>query len=133
MRPLQWFLAPASLTAVVVNPFLPREGAAQAIAPEQVEEVVHLKDGIIVRRAIAEQRPVEGILVIREPERPCPAHGERARRKGPLAAGLLSALFPGVGPAYNGEWGEAAGFLGGSIVIGIASEAGRQAAVAPYL
>jgi len=36
----------------------------------------------------------------------------------PVVAGLLSAVFPGLGQFYNRQWGKGTGFLIGLLVLG---------------
>lgn len=42
---------------------------------------------------------------------------ETQRASNPAVAGLLSALFPGLGQFYNRQWGKGAGFLLGLLVL----------------
>lgn len=112
---------------------------AQAVATERLEDVVYLKDGGIVRGVIVEQVPGQSVLIrtrdgnqfryqmdqiarmTREAASNAPMSVAPFVRKSPVAAGALSALIIGGGQAYNGEWGKAAGFLGGAIVFGSAT------------
>lgn len=43
---------------------------------------------------------------------------ETRRTSNPVVAGLLSAVFPGLGQFYNCQWGKGAGFLFGLLVLG---------------
>jgi drug/metabolite transporter (DMT)-like permease len=42
---------------------------------------------------------------------------ETRRASSPAVAGLLSAVFPGLGQVYNRQWGKGAGFLLGLLVL----------------
>ena len=43
---------------------------------------------------------------------------ETQRTSNPVWAGLLSAVFPGLGQFYNRQWGKGMGFLFGLMVLG---------------
>lgn len=121
-------LVAAALTA-------PRAGA-QSTPSQQVEDVVYLKDGSVVRGTIVEQRPGKSILIrtrdgnqfryrielidrmTKEAPLIASATANRSGRKSAGTAGVLSALVVGAGQAYNGEWGKGLSFLGGAIVFG---------------
>lgn len=129
-----------ALGLLLVTAYVPPVEAQQ----QQMEDVVYLKNGSIIRGIIVEQRPGESILIqtrdgnvfryamsdidrmTREPAVARPgAQGTRAvgRKDGGLAF-LLSFLVTGLGQGYNGEWSKGAGqFLGQIALIAGASAA----------
>jgi hypothetical protein len=100
-------------------------------AAQQMEDVVYLKDGSIIRGTIVEQRPGESILIrTRDGNqfRYTMAQIDRMAKEAPVGvvtsvsekspgvAWLLSFLIVGGGQAYNGQWGKAGAFFGGAVV-----------------
>ena len=120
-----------AFVSILLGPWAPH---AQG---QEVQDVVYLKDGSIIRGTIIEQVPGESILIqtsdgnrfrylMEEIERmtkePQPNQGTSQATprsvKSPGTAAALSALIVGAGQGYNGEWGKAAGFFGGAVVLG---------------
>jgi hypothetical protein len=112
----------------------------QPIKAQEIQDVVYLQDGSIIRGTIVEQVPGESILIqtvdgnrfrynMEEIERMTretqPGQGTSQARpqsaKSPGTAALLSVLIIGGGQGYNGEWGKAAAFFGGGLVAGAAT------------
>ena len=105
-----------------------------AAKAQELQDVVYLKDGSVIRGVIVEQVPGASLLIeTREGNRfryqmdqverltrePIPSTSSRnVSPRSPAAAGLLSALIVGAGQGYNGEWGKAAGFAAGAILLG---------------
>ncbi|MBI4420743.1 MAG: hypothetical protein HY560_07950 [Gemmatimonadetes bacterium] len=107
-------------------------GTATRVEPQQMEDVIYLKDGSIIRGTIVEQRPGESILIrtrdgnqfrytmaqidrMTKEAAPAP-QGRVTGRKSPALAFLLSFLITGAGQGYNGEWGKAGIMFGGVVV-----------------
>ena len=99
----------------------------RAQAPgQQLEDVVYLKDGSVIRGTIVEQRPGESVLIrTRDGNqfRYRMDQIDRLAKEPPVrptvvvapksvgAAIALSLLLPGAGQGYNGQWGKAGGFF----------------------
>jgi hypothetical protein len=111
-----------------------------SVEAQELEDVVYLKDGSVLRGTIVEQVPNESILIrtrdgnqfriiwdridrmTKEPvaaAAPPPAGPTRPQvttgRKSPGVAFLLSFLITGAGQGYNGQWGKAAIMFGGQV------------------
>lgn len=109
----------------------------QSISAQEMQDVVYLKNGSVIRGTIVEQVPGESILIqtvdgnrfrylmeeiermAKEPNSQGVAQQQATGRstKSPGTALLLSLVIPGGGQAYNGEWGKAAGFLVGTFAL----------------
>jgi hypothetical protein len=109
---------------------------------QQLQDVVYLRDGSIIRGTIIEQVPGESILIrttdgnqfryqmaqidriTKEPVAgggaPAPSR-QMVGRKSPGVAFLLSFLITGGGQVYNGQYAKAGIMFGGSVIsLGIA-------------
>ena len=108
---------------------------------QQMEDVVYLKDGSIIRGTIIEQRPGESILIqtrdgnvfrytmdrierITKEQISKPAIGPK--KKSPALAWFLSFLIPGGGQAYNGQWGKAGLDFAGAVIFASVAQAGVE-------
>ena len=124
---MQRFILLTCLTAFVV----PSPAFAQ-----QMEDVVHLKNGGLVRGTIIEQIPGESLKIqtregnvfvytmdeiAKMSKEPVMELGRHigANKKNPWIAGGLSLLIPGAGQAYNDQLGKGALYLG-TAVVGLA-------------
>lgn len=134
------------LLTVVVLSMVPRSVDAQ-----QLEDVVYLKDGSVLRGTIVETVPNESILIRtrdgnqfrilwdridRMTKEPVAAAGTTrpqvtTGRKSPGLAFLLSFLITGAGQGYNGQWGKGALMFGG-VVASAAVAAGGATDCADY-
>jgi hypothetical protein len=112
-----------------------------ARAQQQLQDVVYLHDGSVIRGIIVEQIPGVSILIqtvdgnrfrysidqIQRMTRESPVGPVRQQSvalKSPGTAGVLSVLIPGAGQAYNGYWGRGlAFFLGESALLGAVGNA----------
>ena len=123
---MQRFILITCLTAFVV----PSPAFAQ-----QMEDVVHLKNGGLVRGTIIEQIPGESLKIqtrdgnvfiytmdeiAKMSKEPVMELGRHigANKKNPWIAGGLSLLIPGAGQAYNDQVREGLAYFGG-VIIGI--------------
>ena len=121
---MQRFILLTCLTAFVVT--------SPAFA-QQMEDVVHLKNGGLVRGIIIEQIPGESLKIktrdgnvfvytmdeiAKMSKEPVVEMGRHlgAKKKNPWIAGGLSLLIPGAGQAYNNQPGKGAIQLGAVIV-----------------
>jgi hypothetical protein len=104
---------------------------SQAVEAQEMQDVVYLRDGSVIRGTIVEQVPGVSLLIqtvdgnrfrymldqieriAREPSTTLSAR-PAVQLKSPGAAGVLSALIPGAGQAYNGSWGRGAAFFFGT-------------------
>ena len=103
---------------------------------QQMEDVVHLKNGGLVRGTIIEQIPGESLKIktrdgnvfvytmdeiAKMSKEPVMELGRHigANKKNPWIAGGLSVLIPGAGQAYNDQLGKGALYLG-TAVVGLA-------------
>lgn len=123
---MQRFILLTCLTAFVMT--------STAFA-QQMEDVVHLKNGGLVRGTIIEQIPSESLKIktrdgnvfvytmdeiakmCKEPVMEIGRH-IGAKKKNPWIAGGLSLLIPGAGQAYNDQVKEGLVYFGG-VIIGI--------------
>ncbi len=142
----------ALFVAVLTQSFLPSSVNAQ----QEMEDVVELKDGSILRGTIVEDIPGESLLIetrdgnrfrisydriarrAREPRVaavPTQAQAEtpsqpRAQvttgRKSPGLAFFLSFLLVGAGQGYNGQWGKTALMAGGFLASYGVASAGTE-------
>jgi hypothetical protein len=107
---------------------------------QQLQDVVYLRDGSIIRGTIMEQVPGESILIrtrdgnqfryqmaqidriTKEPVAGAPAtRRQTVGRKSPGVAFLLSFLITGGGQVYNGHYAKAGIMFGGSAIsLGVA-------------
>jgi hypothetical protein len=128
--------------------------AGLPINAQELQDVVYLHDGSVIRGVIVEQVPGESILIetvdgnrfryqmdqiqrmTREPSvggplNPPPPQAPVLLQspKSPGTATVLSLLIVGAGQAYNGDWGKGLAFLGGAVLLGSAaiSEANSDA------
>jgi TM2 domain-containing membrane protein YozV len=117
--------------AVICVSMLPSRCPAQV---GELQDVVYLKNGGIIRGVIIEQIPLEKLKIrtadgsifvyqmseIERITREAPVALEPAgpakSRKDPTLAGLLSFFLPGTGQFYNGEAGKGVIMLGASVV-----------------
>jgi len=131
LRNLTPFIVALALVAGALS-LVPSVGEAQ-----QMEDVVYLKDGSVLRGMITETIPGESILIqtrdgntfritmdridrmTKEAVQGARAPQAGVGKKSPVAAWALSFLIPGAGQAYNGQWGKA-GFMFGGAVVGSA-------------
>ena len=121
---MQRFIFLMCLTAFVVT--------SPAFA-QQMEDVVHLKNGGLVRGTIIEQIPGESLKiktrdgnvfvyamdeVAKMSKEPVMEMGRQigAKKKNPWIAGGLSLLIPGAGQAYNDQVKEGLVYFGGVII-----------------
>ena len=112
---------------------------------QQMEDVVHLKNGGLIRGTIIEQIPGESLKIktrdgnvfiytmdeIAKMSRE-PVMGMRhigIQEKNPMVSCILSILLPGVGQFYNGEPLKGVGFLGIAIGGLVAFHYGEQVVV----
>lgn len=107
----------------------------------QLQDVIYLKDGGVVRGTVVEIVPNESVLIqtadlsrfryrmdqiermAKEPAPPV------TTRRSPAVAGVLSGLIMGAGHAYNGQWGKGLLFFGGGAVLIAATENGDDPGV----
>ncbi len=125
MPHLSRFIVVACLTALV---------ATSPLFAQEMEDVVFLKDGSIVRGTVIERIPGESLKIqtqagtvfvytmdeiTRMTKEPVMGLGGRmgARQKQPLRAFGLSLLIPGAGQFYNGQHGKGVAQLG-AVVLG---------------
>ena len=124
---MQRFILLTCLTAFVM--------ASPAFA-QQMEDVIHLKNGGLIRGTIIEQIPGESLKIktrdgnvfvytmdeiakmSKEPVMGMKGHIV-AKKKNPWIAGGLSLLIPGAGQAYNNQLGKGATSLG-TVIVGLA-------------
>ena len=124
---MQRFILLTCLTAFVM--------ASPAFA-QQMEDVVHLKNGGLVRGTIIEQIPGVSLKIktrdgnvfvykmdeiAKMSKEPVMEMGRHigAKKKNPWIAGGLSLLIPGAGQAYNDQLGKGAIYLG-TVIVGFA-------------
>jgi len=128
MRRRAWVFVAAALIGMS-SLTIPRSAAmAQQPSAQQLEDVVYLKDGSVIRGTIVEQRPGESVLIrthdgnqfryrmeqIEKLAKEAPASLAAVAMQNPKSVGgavALSVLITGGGQAYNGQWGKAAGFV----------------------
>ena len=121
---MQRFILLTCLTAFVMT--------STAFA-QQMEDVVHLKNGGLVRGTIIEQIPGESLKIktregnvfvytmdeiAKMSKEPVMEMGRHigAKKKNPWIAGGLSLLIPGAGQAYNDQVKEGLGYFVGAII-----------------
>jgi hypothetical protein len=133
----------ALVLAVTVLSLVPHAAEAQ-----ELEDVVYLKDGSVLRGLIVEQVPNESILIrtrdgnqfrilwdridrmTKEPVAAAAAapttRQVTAGRKSPGLAFLLSFLITGAGQGYNGQWGKGLLMFGGAVASIAVYNAGTE-------
>ena len=108
--------------------------AATSVAASQLEDVVYLKDGTVVRGTIIDRNPGQ-LLRIRTADNRVstysaqqiykvarqPIASSESRQRSPELAGCLSCIFPGLGQFYNGQPGK------GCLQLGMVSVGGAFA------
>ena len=121
---VRWILV-SIMTAAIVT-LAPVEAVRAQAPAQQLEDVVYLKDGSVIRGTIVEQRPGESVLIrtrdgnqfryrmdqidrLAKEAAPRPAVVVAPKSVG--AAVVLSLLLTGAGQGYNGQWGKAGGFF----------------------
>lgn len=90
--------------------------AATSVAASQLDDVIYLKDGTVVRGTIIDRNPGQSLKIRTADNRVLtysvqhifkvtrqPTATSEGRRRDPALAGCLSCIIPGLGQFYNGD------------------------------